>query len=80
MILIIVSVILRYLTYVQLCDYSYFQGSLKIYKIPLPPDIEDSTIMGGDPQYGLFQGLPNNDPIHVLVRIYLIKVSSEYIL
>ena len=50
------------------------QGSLKIYKIPLPPDIEDTTITGGDPQYGLFQGLPSNDPIHVLVRIYIVKV------
>ena len=51
------------------------QGSLKIYKIPLPPDIEDSTITGGDPQYGLFQGLPGNDPVHVLVRIYIVKVG-----
>ncbi len=53
-----------------------FQGSLKIYKIPLPPDIEDSTITGGDPQYGLFQGLPGNDPIHVLARVYVVKVST----
>ena len=30
--------------------------------------------MGGDPQFGLFQGIPNNDPIHVLVRIYVIRV------
>ena len=54
----------------------HFQGSLKIYKIPLPPDIEDTTITGGDPQYGLFQGLPNNDPLHVLCRIYVVKVGK----
>ncbi|ELU18290.1 hypothetical protein CAPTEDRAFT_185772, partial [Capitella teleta] len=53
-----------------------FKGSLKIYKIPLPPDIEDSTITGGDPQYGLFQGLPNNEPLHVLCRIYIVKAND----
>ena len=46
-----------------------------IYKIPLPPDIEDATITGGDPSLGMFQGLPNNDPIHVLVRVYVVKVN-----
>ncbi|XP_014771959.1 otoferlin isoform X1 [Octopus bimaculoides] len=53
-----------------------FKGSLKIYKIPLPPDIEDTTITGGDPQYGLFQGLPSNDPIKVLVRVYIVKAND----
>ena len=52
----------------------FFQGSLKIYKIPLPDDIEDTTITGGDPTHGLFQGLPSNEPIKVLVRIYIVKV------
>lgn len=61
-------------TCIHICDNLSVQGSLKIYKIPLPPDIEDCTITGGDPQYGLFQGLPNNDPIHVLCRIYIVKV------
>ncbi|CAM1319906.1 FER1L6 (predicted) [Pycnogonum litorale] len=50
-----------------------FKGSLKVYKIPLPSDIEDHTITGGDPQNGLFQGLPSNEPIHVLVRVFIIK-------
>ncbi|XP_052775587.1 otoferlin-like isoform X2 [Mya arenaria] len=50
-----------------------FKGSLKIYKIPLPADIEDKTITGGDPQFGLFQGLPGNEPIKVLVRVYVVK-------
>ena len=53
-----------------------FQGSLKIYKIPLPDDIEDTTMTGGDPSMGLFGGLPSNDPIHVLVRVYVVKVSN----
>ncbi|ESO89647.1 hypothetical protein LOTGIDRAFT_125029, partial [Lottia gigantea] len=53
-----------------------FKGSLKIYKIPLPSDLEDTTITGGDPQYGLFQGLPSNDPIKVLVRVYVVKAND----
>lgn len=31
------------------------QGSLKLYRWPLPKDIDDTTITGGDPQYGFFQ-------------------------
>ncbi|XP_064626480.1 otoferlin-like [Lineus longissimus] len=53
-----------------------FKGSLMIYKVPLPPDIEDATICGGDPSLGMFQGLPNNDPIHVLVRVYVVKAND----
>ncbi|KAK7066884.1 Protein kinase C conserved region 2 (CalB) [Halocaridina rubra] len=32
-----------------------FKGSLKLYRWPLPKDIDDITITGGDPQYGFFQ-------------------------
>ncbi|PSN37731.1 Otoferlin [Blattella germanica] len=53
-----------------------FKGAIKVYKWPLPKDIEDHTIMGFDPQYGFFQGLPNNDPIHVLVRVYIVKAND----
>lgn len=53
-----------------------FQGSIKVYKWPLPKDLEDHTIMGFDPQYGFFQGLPSNDPIHVLVRVYIVKAND----
>ncbi|VVC45932.1 Hypothetical protein CINCED_3A016890 [Cinara cedri] len=53
-----------------------FKGSVKVYKWPLPKDIEDHTIMGFDPQYGFFQGLPSNDPIHVLVRVYIVKAND----
>ena len=31
------------------------QGSIKIYKLPLPKDLDDHTVMGFDPQYGFFQ-------------------------
>ncbi|KAJ8897237.1 hypothetical protein PR048_002583 [Dryococelus australis] len=51
-------------------------GAIKVYKWPLPKDIEDHTIMGFDPQYGFFQGLPSNDPIHVLVRVYVVKAND----
>ncbi|XP_050432533.1 otoferlin-like isoform X3 [Adelges cooleyi] len=53
-----------------------FKGSVKVYKWPLPRDIEDHTIMGFDPQFGFFQGLPSNDPIHVLVRVYIVKAND----
>ncbi|XP_014669979.1 PREDICTED: otoferlin-like [Priapulus caudatus] len=52
------------------------KGSLKVYRIPLPPDIDDHTIMGGDPQYGMFQGLPSNDPVKVMVRVYVVKATD----
>ena len=50
---------------------------MRIYKIPLPTDIEDCTITGGDPNYGLFQGLPSNEPVKVLVRVYVVKVNTS---
>ncbi|XP_071147847.1 otoferlin-like isoform X5 [Mytilus edulis] len=53
-----------------------FKGSLKIYKIPLPDDIEDTAVGGGNPQLGLFQGLPGNEPIKVLVRVYVVKATE----
>lgn len=49
---------------------------MKIYQIPLPPDIEDFTV--GDPAYGLFQGLPSNEPVKVLVRVYIVKVCNLF--
>ncbi|XP_057656510.1 otoferlin-like isoform X1 [Diorhabda carinulata] len=51
----------------------YFKGAIQVYKWPLPKDIDDKTIMGFDPHLGLFQGLPSNEPIKVLVRIYIVK-------
>lgn len=43
-----------------------------MYKVPLPEDI--SREAGYDPTYGMFQGIPSNDPINVLVRIYVVRV------
>ncbi|XP_008199102.2 otoferlin isoform X1 [Tribolium castaneum] len=54
----------------------YFKGAIKVYKWPLPKDLEDHTIMGLDPQFGFFQGLPSNDPIRVLVRVYVVKAND----
>ncbi|XP_077546879.1 ferlin family C2 domain-containing myoferlin misfire isoform X2 [Haemaphysalis longicornis] len=53
-----------------------FKGSLQVYRFPLPKDMQDYTITGADPQYGLFQGLPSNDPIHVLIRVYVVKATD----
>ncbi|XP_032526397.2 otoferlin-like [Danaus plexippus] len=53
-----------------------FKGAIKVYKWPLPRGIDDHTIMGFDPSNGFFQGVPNNDPIHVLVRVYIVKATD----
>ena len=53
-----------------------FKGSIKIYKYPLPKDLDDHTVMGCDPQQGFFQGLPSNEPLRVLVRAYVIKAND----
>ena len=122
--------------------FCFFKGSIKIFKLPLPKDLDDHTIMGFDPQFGMFQvslpfsfynsnkknltfftksnknrgknkvknpwiltgffwsglvflfyyflfssffkkflfiyfqGLPSNDPLHVLVRVYVVKAND----
>ncbi|XP_054723978.1 otoferlin-like [Uloborus diversus] len=53
-----------------------FKGSLKVYKTPLPKDVHDPYLPISDPQAGLFQGLPSNEPIHVLVRVYIVKATD----
>ncbi|KAK4877630.1 hypothetical protein RN001_010136 [Aquatica leii] len=53
-----------------------FKSAIKVYKWPLPKDIEDFSLMGFDTNYGLFQGLPSNEPIGVLVRVYIVKASD----
>ena len=32
--------------------------------------------MGLDPRQGFFQGLPSNEPIRVLVRVYIVKAND----
>ena len=56
--------------------YTNLQGAIKIYKLPLPKDLDDYTIMGLDPRHGFFQGLPSNEPIRVLVRVYIVKAND----
>ncbi|XP_070091861.1 otoferlin isoform X11 [Equus caballus] len=51
-----------------------FKGSLCVYKVPLPEDV--SREAGYDPSYGMFQGIPSNDPINVLVRIYVVRATD----
>lgn len=50
------------------------QGSLCMYKVSddLSRDVSfDSTM-------GMFQNIPHNDPINVLVRIYVIRVRRVF--
>uniref|UniRef100_A0A8D2IZ79 Otoferlin n=1 Tax=Varanus komodoensis TaxID=61221 RepID=A0A8D2IZ79_VARKO len=51
-----------------------FKGSLCVYKVPLPDDITKEA--GYDPNFGMFQGIPSNDPINVLVRIYIVRATD----
>uniref|UniRef100_A0A8B9UQL8 Otoferlin n=1 Tax=Anas zonorhyncha TaxID=75864 RepID=A0A8B9UQL8_9AVES len=51
-----------------------FKGSLCVYKVPLPDDITKEA--GYDPTFGMFQGIPSNDPINVLVRVYIVRATD----
>ncbi|XP_030626208.1 otoferlin isoform X1 [Chanos chanos] len=51
-----------------------FKGSLCMYKLPLGEEmVRDSTF---DPNMGMFQNIPHNDPINVLVRVYVIRATE----
>ncbi|KAM4043918.1 otoferlin [Anomaloglossus baeobatrachus] len=51
-----------------------FKGSMCVYKVPLPDDITKEA--GFDPNFGMFQGIPSNDPINVLVRVYVVRATD----
>ncbi|XP_026527237.1 otoferlin [Notechis scutatus] len=51
-----------------------FKGSLCVYKVPLPDDITKEAVY--DSTFGMFQGIPSNDPINVLVRVYIVRATD----
>ncbi|XP_078131129.1 otoferlin isoform X5 [Sander vitreus] len=51
-----------------------FKGSLCMYKLPLSEEITRET--GFDPSMGMFQSIPRNDPINVLVRVYIVRATD----
>ncbi|XP_076874077.1 otoferlin isoform X7 [Brachyhypopomus gauderio] len=51
-----------------------FKGSLCMYKLPLSEEFTRET--GFDPNMGMFQSIPHNDPINVLVRIYVVRATD----
>ncbi|XP_078506103.1 otoferlin [Lissotriton helveticus] len=51
-----------------------FKGSMCVYKVPLPDDVTKEA--GYDPNFGMFQGIPNNDPMNVLVRVYVVRATD----
>ncbi|XP_034756058.1 otoferlin isoform X12 [Etheostoma cragini] len=51
-----------------------FKGSLCMYKLPLSEEITRET--GFDPSMGMFQSIPHNDPINVLVRVYVVRATD----
>ncbi|XP_072842330.2 otoferlin isoform X1 [Pogona vitticeps] len=51
-----------------------FKGSLCVFKVPLLDDITKEA--GYDPSFGMFQGIPSNDPINVLVRVYIVRATD----
>ncbi|KAH9636494.1 hypothetical protein HF086_002194 [Spodoptera exigua] len=53
-----------------------FKGAIKVYKWPLPRGVDEHNATGYDPNFRFFQGVPNNEPIHVLVRVYIVKATD----
>ncbi|XP_035265162.1 otoferlin-like [Anguilla anguilla] len=51
-----------------------FKGSLCMYKLPLAEDITREP--GYDPSMGMFQSIPHNDPINILVRVYVVRATD----
>ncbi|XP_018427633.1 PREDICTED: otoferlin, partial [Nanorana parkeri] len=51
-----------------------FKGSMCVYKVPLPDDVTKES--GYDPNFGTFQGIPSNDPMNVLVRVYVVRATD----
>ncbi|XP_026088621.1 otoferlin-like isoform X6 [Carassius auratus] len=51
-----------------------FKGSLCMYKLPLSEEIAREA--GFDPNMGMFQSIPHNDPINVLIRMYIIRATD----
>uniref|UniRef100_A0A3P9NE86 Otoferlin n=1 Tax=Poecilia reticulata TaxID=8081 RepID=A0A3P9NE86_POERE len=51
-----------------------YKGSLCMYKVPLSQEITREA--GYDPNMGMFQSIPHNDPIHVLVRVYVVRATD----
>lgn len=45
-----------------------------MYKLPLSEEITREA--GFDPTMGMFQNIPHNDPINVLVRVFVVRVSG----
>lgn len=60
--------------YIITCCSPLTQGSLCMYKLPLSEEITREA--GFDPNMGMFQSIPHNDPINVLVRVYVVRVSD----
>ncbi|XP_063350678.1 otoferlin isoform X9 [Pelmatolapia mariae] len=51
-----------------------FKGSLCIYKLPVSEEITREA--GFDPNMGMFQSIPHNDPINILVRVYVVRATD----
>lgn len=45
-----------------------------MYKLPLSEDFVREP--GYDPNLGMFQNIPHNDPLRILVRVYIVKVRE----
>ncbi|XP_066536247.1 otoferlin [Hoplias malabaricus] len=51
-----------------------FKGSLCMYKVPMSDEM--GREMGIDSNMGMFQNIPHNDPVNVLVRVYVIRATD----
>ncbi|KAI1241352.1 hypothetical protein IHE44_0009835 [Lamprotornis superbus] len=52
----------------------YFASIETMKEVPLADDIAKEA--GYDPTFGMFQGIPSNDPINVLVRVYIVRATD----
>uniref|UniRef100_A0A673YZL2 Otoferlin n=1 Tax=Salmo trutta TaxID=8032 RepID=A0A673YZL2_SALTR len=51
-----------------------FKGSMCMYKLPLSEEFTREA--GFDPNMGMFQSIPHNDPINVLVRVFVVRATD----
>ncbi|XP_062379458.1 otoferlin-like [Sardina pilchardus] len=51
-----------------------FKGSLCIYKVPMSDEM--SREVGGDSNMGMFQNIPQNNPMNILVRVYVVRATD----
>lgn len=45
-----------------------------IYKVPMSDEMSRET--GADSNMGMFQNIPQNNPLNILIRVYVVRVGT----